>query len=316
MAGSRDQNNFYAMFQPSAFSEGAHGFVTKQYVGGPVPQGPSGYRTANGSSDYGFFVQGVGYAAHAATRSGAFDASNAMEEAASKAVEYAAKNTGVISYSDVLRVISPHANFWLAPAYNVHAYFVSAYWLAVGALLTGDASLRQLAEEALSSGENRNYIVIQEAKGDVEAILNNAANHLARFPQAKSAYEAIKRLSDPNFRASQEELLAESSITGMASGAAAGSAEDAARAVEIGRGLLTGEKPQGMGEWEWFFTRYKWTLIGVGVGTVALIAVGRPYAMAYYETVRARREEKARRGGGLGRRRRDESDFDDEGYDR
>lgn len=316
MAGSRDQSNFYAMFQPSAFSEGAHGFVTKQYVGGPVPQGPSGYRTANGSSDYGFFVQGVGYAANAATRSGAFDASNAMEEAAGKAVEYAAKNTGSLSYSDALRTVPPHANFWLAPLYNVHAYFVSAYWLAIGALMTGDAALRQLAQDALSSGENRNYVILQEGQGDVESILVNAANHLARTPQTKAPYEALKRLSDPNFRASQEELLAESSVTGMASGVAAGSAEDAARAVEIGRGLLTGEKPQGMGEWEWFFTRYKWTIIGVGVGTVALVAVGRPYAMAYYETVRARREEKARRGGGLGRRRRDESDFDDEGYDR
>ena len=70
-----------------------------------------------------------------------------------------------------------------------------------------------------------------------------------------------------------------------------------------------------MGDWEWFFTRYKWTIIGVGVGTVALVAVGRPYAMAYYETVRARREEQARRGGSDRRRGADDR-YDDEGYDR
>ena len=102
----------------------------------------------------------------------------------------------------------------------------------------------------------------------------------------------------------------------MAAGAAAGSAEDVTKAVEVGRGLLTGEKPQGMGEWEWFFTRYKWTLIGLGVGTVALVAVGRPYAMAYYETVRGRREERARRGDSRGRRRGADDRYDDEGYDR
>lgn len=316
MAGGREETNFYAVFQPSAFSQGARSFVTKQYVQGPMPQGPSGYPARNGS-DYGFFAQTVGYAANAATRSGAFDASNAMEEAAQKAVEYAAKNTSPISYSDALRIVPPHANFWLAPMYNVHAYFVAAYWLAVGALMTGDAALRQLSQDALSSGENRNYILIQEASGDVETILDNAINHLARTPQTKAPYEALKRLRDPNFRASQEALLAETSAAGMASGAAAGSAEDAARAVEIGRGVFTGEKPSGMSDWEWFFTRYKWTIIGVGVGTVALIAVGRPYAMAYYETVRARREEKARRGGSgarsRSRSRGDDYDYDDEG---
>lgn len=298
MAGGREETNFYAVFQPSAFSQGARSFVTKQYVGGPMPQGPSGYRATNGG-DY----------------AGQFDASNAMEESAEKAVEYVAKNTSPIGYAEALKVIPPHANFWLAPAYNVHAYFVAAYWLAVGAALTGDASLRQLAEENLSSGENRNYVFVQGAQGDVETILNNAANNLKRFPQATPAYEAIKRLNDPSFRASQEEQQWVQSGVGIAAGTTEGSAEDIARAAEIGRGVFTGEKPSGMSDWEWFFTRYKWTIIGVGVGTVALIAIGRPYAMAYYETVRAKREEQARRGGGSGRRRYT-SEYDDEGYDR
>lgn len=288
MAGRREDNNFYAVFQPSAFSQGAHSFVTKQYVGGPVPQGPSGYLSRD-VGDYG--------------DTNPFGSSNAMEDAAEKAVEYAAKNTTPITYAEVLKVIPPHANFWLAPTYNVHAYFVAAYWLAVGALLTGDSSLRQLAEENLSSGENRNYVFVQAAQGDVEAILDNAANNLNRFPQARPAYEAVKRLNDPSFRWSQEEKQWVQGPLGVAEGTATGSAEDVAKAAEVGRGLFTGEKPSGMSEWEWFFTRYKWTLIGVGVGTVALIAVGRPYAMAYYETVRTRREENARRGGSRSRRR-------------
>jgi hypothetical protein len=49
-----------------------------------------------------------------------------------------------------------------------------------------------------------------------------------------------------------------------------------------------------MSDWQWFVTRYKWMLLGAGVASVALIAVGRPYAMAYYETVRTRREDKRR----------------------
>ena len=309
MSNTNGSEGFYAVFQPSAFSVGARPYVTKQFPGGPRP---AGVRAAGTNPRGAHSRQEV---AHTSDYGGQFDASNAMEEAAAKAVEYAAKNTSAISYSDVLKVIPPHANFWLAPAYDVHAYFVAAYWLAVGALLTGYAALRPLSQEALSSGENRNYVFIQGAQGSVKEILETAAGQLASFPQAKPAYEALKRLNDPSFRASQEDLQWEKSGVGMAAGAAAGSAEDVTTAVEVGRGLLTGEKPQGMGEWEWFFTRYKWTIIGVGVGTVALVAVGRPYAMAYYETVRARREEQARRGGSDRRRGADDR-YDDEGYDR
>ena len=309
MSNTNGSEGFYAVFQPSAFSVGARPYVTKQFPGGPRP---AGVRAAGTNPRGAHSRQEV---AHTSDYGGQFDASNAMEEAAAKAVEYAAQNTSAISYSDVLKVIPPHANFWLAPAYDVHAYFVAAYWLAVGALLTGYAALRPLSQEALSSGENRNYVFIQGAQGSVKEILETAAGQLASFPQAKPAYEALKRLNDPSFRASQEDLQWEKSGVGTAAGAAAGSAEDVTTAVEVGRGLLTGEKPQGMGEWEWFFTRYKWTLIGVGVGTVALVAVGRPYAMAYYETVRARREEQARRGGS-GRRRGADDRYDDEGYDR
>ena len=309
MSNTNGSEGFYAVFQPSAFSVGARPYVTKQFPGGPRP---AGVRAAGTNPRGAHSRQEV---AHTSDYGGQFDASNAMEEAAAKAVEYAAKNTSAISYSDVLKVIPPHANFWLAPAYDVHAYFVAAYWLAVGALLTGYAALRPLSQEALSSGENRNYVFIQGAQGSVKEILDTAAGQLASFPQAKPAYEALKRLNDPSFRASQEDLQWEKSGVGMAAGAAAGSAEDVTTAVEVGRGLLTGEKPQGMGDWEWFFTRYKWTLIGVGVGTVALVAVGRPYAMAYYETVRARREEQARRGGSDRRRGADDR-YDDEGYDR
>lgn len=311
MSNTNGSQGFYAVFQPSAFSVGARPYVTEQFPGGPRPGGvrpvtanPQGTRsrqevTHNG--DYG----------------NPFASSNAMEEAAAKAVEYAAKNTTPMSYADVVKVIPPHANFWVAPTYDVHAYFVAAYWLAVGALLTGYAALRPLAQEALSSGEYRNYVFIQGAQGSVKEILDTAAGQLASFPQAKPAYEALKRLNDPSFRQSQEDLQWEKSAIGIAAGTAAGSAEDVATAVEVGRGLLTGEKPQGMSEWEWFFTRYKWTLIGLGVGTVVLVAVGRPYAMAYYETVRARREERARRGDSRGRRRdADDRYDDDEGYDR
>lgn len=309
MSNTNGSEGFYAVFQPSAFSVGARPYVTKQFPGGPRP---AGVRAAGTNPRGAHSRQEV---AHTSDYGGQFDASNAMEEAAAKAVEYAAKNTSAISYSDVLKVIPPHANFWLAPAYDVHAYFVAAYWLAVGALLTGYAALRPLSQEALSSGENRNYLFVQGAQGSVKEILDTAAGQLASFPQAKPAYEALKRLNDPSFRASQEDLQWEKSGVGMAAGAAAGSAEDVTTAVEVGRGLLTGEKPQGMGDWEWFFTRYKWTIIGVGVGTVALVAVGRPYAMAYYETVRARREEQARRGGSDRRRGADDR-YDDEGYDR
>jgi hypothetical protein len=240
MSNTNGSEGFYAVFQPSAFSVGARPYVTKQFPGGPRP---AGVRAAGTNPRGAHSRQEV---AHTSDYGGQFDASNAMEEAAAKAVEYAAKNTTPISYADVLKVIPPHANFWLAPTYDVHAYFVAAYWLAVGALLTGYAALRPLAQEALSSGEYRNYVFIQGVQGGVKTILDGAALQLERFPQAQSAYTAIKRLNDPSFRSAQEEQQWVQSAVGTAAGTVSGSAEDAARAVEVGRGLLTGEKPQGM----------------------------------------------------------------------
>ena len=265
----RTLKRHYVLFQPSAYSQGVRT--------GQLP----------------VFVRGVEWAEQSGY-AGQFDASNAMEEIAAKTVEYAAKNTKVIGYSEALRLVPPHASFWLAPVYDVHAYFAAAYWLAVGALLTGNPALLHLAEENLSSGENRNYVFVQGMQGGVEDILNAAKAQLAQFPPAAPAYEAVARLSDPNFKRAQEETQWQQSGAGMAEGTLTGSGEDVAAAAEIGRGVFTGEKPQGMSDWQWFFTRYKWTLIGAGVASVALIAVGRPYAMAYYETVRTRREDKRR----------------------
>lgn len=200
-----------------------------------------------------------------------------------------------------------HPNeIYMAPTNTYGAMLKAAYWLAVAsrygypALLTEAERLNKKAYDSILTyafGSGANYSesqsAIQRILTDAQASLDNAG---ARTDSRMTGvYKVFGVQMDPESRKVTEEVRETQSAGRIFDRAG----KDITDAVFFVRGLVTGEKPPGMSDWDWFVRKWGTRMVIGAVGVGALMVVGRPYveiAMKALDQAKAPKTQANRRG--------------------
>lgn len=206
----------------------------------------------------------------------AFGAGYSLTSLARKAsaqVDKALSGSRLSSYRDADDI----AHFWTVATNVRDAYLKAAYWLAVAAQCASSNSLANYAKAYYANGVGLSVTgepanVYKQAASIVASTLPNDVNGRAiRAALAESDQSKIDTAKKAEF---------ESSVVGIATGTVKTSASDVARATDIARGVVTGKKPRGMSNFEWWMKKWGWR-VGIGaVGVGTLLWLGRPYIKA------------------------------------
>jgi hypothetical protein len=198
---------------------------------------------------------------------------------------------------------------YLSPTNTYGAMLKTAYWLAVAAryghpaLLTESERLQKKAYDSILTyafGSGDNY---SESVSAIQRIIDGGAASMdaagARTDgRLTGIYKIFNVQMDPTGISYTKDVRESQSAGRILDNVG----NDITNAVYVLRGLVTGEKPPGMSDTEWFFR--KWGLrAGIGVvGVGILMVVGRPYveiAMKALDKVKPDEAPRAnrRRGG-------------------
>lgn len=174
---------------------------------------------------------------------------------------------------------------YLAPTNTWGARIKAAYWLAIASRLgypnlnaKAVAYRNQFDSDKTTGAFGFLKSNFSESSGDINGILQKAAADIdAAGGRTDPRLTGIYRVFGVAQDTSRQSLTRDVRAEGSAAQVPQKVGEDITDAALFFRGLVTGERPPGMSETEWFWKKWG-TRFGIGaLATGALLIVGRPY---------------------------------------